>query len=348
MDGLFNEKQKTILKVCVIIAAVYLGMKYVVPIFIPFLFAGIISVLVLPAVNWLHRKLHINKSFSAACIMLSAGLILLGLIWLLFSQLLLQMENLLCCCDRYGEELKRNLSNICCEIEGIIGIDAIEIETLVIDNVTVLIESVKTEKLPKLMGNSLLLLKKTVSVFAVVIVTFISVLLIVKDYKKIQERFCDNPYCRRCCEIVKKILAAAGTYLKAQLTIMGLISLLCIITLSVMRNPYALLVGILIGLFDALPFIGTGTILVPWAVVEIFMGNYKAAVILFVLFLVCSFLRELLEPRLIGKRLGVYPIIVLASIYAGIQLFGVGGIILGPVSVLIIYELTISLTNQAK
>ena len=348
MDGLFNEKQKTILKVCVIIAAVYLGMKYVVPVFIPFLIAGILSLLLLPAVNWLHKRLRINKSFSAACLMLSAGILLLGLMWLLFGQLFLQVENLLYYCDSYGEDLKRNLSSICCEMEGLIGIDAIEIETLVIDNITILIESVKTEKLPKLMGNSLLLLKKTVSIFAMVIVTFISVLLIIKDYKKMQERFCDNPYCRKCCEIVKKILAAAGTYLKAQLTIMGLISALCVITMFFMKNPYALLIGILIGLFDALPFIGTGTILVPWAVIEVFLGSYKEAAILFILFLVCSFLREMLEPRLIGKRLGVYPIVVLTSIYVGIRLFGIGGIVLGPVSVLIIYELTISLTNQAK
>lgn len=348
MDGLFNEKQKKIWKVCLIIAAVYLGMKYAVPIFIPFLIAGIISILLLPAVNWLHKKLHINKSFSAACLMLLAGILLLGLMWLLFGQLFLQLENLLCYCDSYGESLKRNFSSICCEIEGLIGIDAIEIETLFIDNMTVLIESVKTEKLPKLMGNSLLFVKKAVSFFAVLIVTFISVLLIVKDYKKIQERFCDNPYCRKCCEIAKKIFAAAGTYLKAQLTIMGLISTLCVITMLFMKNPYALLAGILIGLFDALPFIGTGTILVPWAAIEIFMGNYKAAAILFILFLACSFLRELLEPRLIGKRLGVYPIVILISIYAGIRLFGVGGIVLGPVSVLIIYELTISLTNQPK
>ena len=61
-----------------------------------------------------------------------------------------------------------------------------------------------------------------------------------------------------------------------------------------------------------------------------------------------SFVRELLEPKLIGKRLGVYPIAVLMAIYVGIRLFGIGGIVLGPISVLIIYEWMNALTKQAK
>ena len=94
-----------------------------------------------------------------------------------------------------------------------------------------------------------------------------------------------------------------------------------------------------IGFCDALPFIGTGTIFVPWALINILLGKYKQAVWLFVYYIICSFVRELLEPKLVGKHLGVPPLAVLMSIYIGIQVYGGAGVIFGPVSALLIYEI---------
>ncbi len=343
-----NEKQKKILTAVMVITAVYLGMKYLVPIFIPFLFGGLIGVIILPAVDWLYHKLHLNRSFSAACLMLAACLLFLGLLWLLFGRLFVQMEDLVCNYLCYEEEFEKNFMGLCDSMEKLTGIDAVKIETQVVENFNCFIETVTTKKMSELMGNSMTILKKTVSCFTIIIVTFISVLLFVKDFGKMKEKCRNNKCCQVIYDIVKKVLTAAGTYLRAQLIIMSLISALCVITLYFLKNPYALLVGILIGFFDILPFIGTGTILVPWAIIELSMGHYKEAAVLLLLFAACSFVRELLEPKLIGKRLGVYPIAVLMAIYVGIRLFGIVGIVLGPVSILIIYEWMNALTKQAK
>lgn len=343
-----NEKQKKILTAVMVITAVYLGMKYLVPIFIPFLFGGLIGVIILPAVDWLYHKLHLNRSFSAACLMLAACLLFVGFLWLLFGRLFVQMEDLVCSYLCYEEELQKNFMGLCDSVEELTGIDAVKIETQAVENFHIFIETVTTEKMSNLMGNSLTILKKTVSCFTIIIVTFISVLLFVKDFGKMKEKCRNNKCCQVIYDIVKKVLTAAGTYLRAQLIIMSLISALCVTTLYFLKNPYALLVGILIGFFDILPFIGTGTILMPWAVIELTMGHYKEAAVLLLLFAACSFVRELLEPKLIGKRLGVYPIAVLMAIYVGIRLFGIGGIVLGPVSVLVIYEWMNALTKQAK
>ncbi len=233
-------------------------------------------------------------------------------------------------------------------MEKLTGVDAVKIETQVVEKFNCLVETATAEKMSELMGNSMTILKKTISCFTIIIVTFISVLLFVKDFGKMKEKCRNNKCCQVIYDIVKKVLTATGTYLRAQLIIMSFISTLCVIALYFLKNPYALLVGILIGFFDILPFIGTGTILVPWAVVEFTMGNYKEAVVLLLLFAACSFIRELLEPKLIGKRLGIYPIAVLMAIYVGIRLFGICGIVLGPVSILIIYEWMNALTKQSK
>lgn len=343
-----NEKQKKIVTAVMVITAVYLGMKYLVPIFIPFLFAGLISVIILPAVDWLYFKLHLNRSLSAASLMIAACMLFLGLFWLLCRQLFTQTEDLICRYLCYEEEIEKNFIGLCNSVERLTGIDAVKIETQVMENFYCFMEAARTEKISELMGNSMTILKKTVSSFTMIIVTFISVLLFIKDFGKMKEKYRNNKCCQVIYDIVKKVLTATGTYLRAQLIIMSLISALCVIALYLLKNPYALLVGILIGLFDILPFIGTGTILVPWAIIELTIGHYKEAVVLLLLFAACSFVRELLEPKLIGKRLGVFPIAVLMAIYVGIRLFGLGGIVLGPISVLIIYEWMNALTKQTK
>ena len=100
------------------------------------------------------------------------------------------------------------------------------------------------------------------------------------------------------------------------------------------------------GLLDVFPFVGTGIVLVPMALTQVFYGNYGRAVVCALLYVVCIFIREFLEPRLIGKKVGVPAIAVLISLYAGIQLFGVWGIVKGPLGFIIIYQTYLSLQKR--
>jgi predicted PurR-regulated permease PerM len=103
-----------------------------------------------------------------------------------------------------------------------------------------------------------------------------------------------------------------------------------------MGNDYAILLAIGIALLDAFPVLGSGMVLVPWAVLSVIGGRYYDAAIVTTLFCVVTFLREILEPRLIGKEVGIKPLYLIISVYAGIELFGIGGVILGPVSLTIL------------
>ena len=108
--------------------------------------------------------------------------------------------------------------------------------------------------------------------------------------------------------------------------------------LWVLQNSYALLVGILIGFLDALPFIGTGTILLPWAALELFRGDFFHAAAYLTFFLITNSTRDFLEPRLLGEKLGVYPIVIAVVVYVGICIFGPAGVLLGPLMLLVIRE----------
>lgn len=93
------------------------------------------------------------------------------------------------------------------------------------------------------------------------------------------------------------------------------------------------------GLLDMLPVIGTGTFLYPAAFVLFLQGKPSAALGCVVLDLVTSFTREFLEPKLLGKSLGVYPVVILAAVYLGFFIYGWPGFLLGPLSLSLVYEI---------
>lgn len=103
-----------------------------------------------------------------------------------------------------------------------------------------------------------------------------------------------------------------------------------LVGLSVLRMPYPFLLALLIAAVDFLPVLGTGTVLIPWGVVELLLGHTFSGLGLLLLYAVSAVLRELIEPHLVGRSLGLHPLLSLLSVYAGFRLFGVPGMIITP------------------
>ena len=102
---------------------------------------------------------------------------------------------------------------------------------------------------------------------------------------------------------------------------------------------YALILAIVVAIIDFLPILGTGTVLIPWSLVMIFTKNYLLGFGLLVLYATISVVRQIAEPKILGKSFGLHPIIALIGIYAGYRLFGFIGIILAPMTVALICSL---------
>lgn len=100
-------------------------------------------------------------------------------------------------------------------------------------------------------------------------------------------------------------------------------TLICVVGFWLMGNPYYLLVGIAVGILDALPVFGVGTVLIPWAILMLILGKWERAIWLFVIYVICYFLREILEAKLMSRKVGMTPFETLLSMYVGVQLFGI-------------------------
>lgn len=126
------------------------------------------------------------------------------------------------------------------------------------------------------------------------------------------------------------LAVAAKKYVRAYLALGGITFAEMFLGLTFLRVPYAFLIAWGIALIDFLPLLGTGAVLIPWAVVSFFMGDMRLGMGLLILFGVSSLVRQFTEPRLLGAELGLHPLVSLLAVYAGWKLFGVWGMMLAP------------------
>ena len=130
--------------------------------------------------------------------------------------------------------------------------------------------------------------------------------------------------------IGRRLRRLGRQYLRACLLLGLLTFCLSFIGLALMRIPYAFIIALLLAVVDLLPLLGTGVILIPWALICLLLGQVKLGIGLLILYGVTTLIRQVLEPKLIGEGLGLHPLLSLFSMYAGLRLFGVWGMILAP------------------
>ena len=137
-------------------------------------------------------------------------------------------------------------------------------------------------------------------------------------------------------------------YARSYLILAGIIFLIMLLGLSLLGVRYALLLSILLAAVDILPVLGIGVILVPWGIVTMAFGDTGLGIGLLVLFGAAEILRQVIEPKLLGAALGVHPLLSLFSLYLGARLFGLFGLILGPVIAVLLRAGFLRLTEPQK
>ncbi len=144
--------------------------------------------------------------------------------------------------------------------------------------------------------------------------------------------------------LLHRFKSAIGGYAKSQLYLSAVSFGLCALGLLILGYPRAFLWAVLIALVDALPVFGTGIILIPWGLLSFLRGDTRVGIGLLLLYGVISVTRTILEPRFLGKQIGLHPLLTLLSLYGGFRLFGVPGMVLLPIGVMMlkqVYDLSL-------
>lgn len=150
---------------------------------------------------------------------------------------------------------------------------------------------------------------------------------------------------------IKKISKLLGGYLKAQAILIGINFVLVLIGLFAfeifgLNVGYPMLMALLIAFSDALPILGSGTVMVPWAVICAMQGNLNLAIALMVLFVIISVVRQLLEPKVVSGQIGIHPIFTLIAMYTGFKAIGIMGMLLGPIIIIILKSIFETLIDK--
>lgn len=318
--------------------ALYLAFKYIFPIAAPFMLAFLIVYSCDPWLKRVQKKTHIRKE-----ILLGGGLLLLAVIvvfgvWGLLSWGTVHAADIGNGVSYMQERMDAALHEGCVFLEYHFGMDAEQAEAFIRQKMGDVTQDMRTDALPEAAKQSLGYLKEVIGAGAFLGVGFISSMLLCRDYEGIVTKIGENPAVDAVWQFVEKTVSLVGGYLKAQAVILLTISVLAAAGLLAGRVKGALLLGVLAGLLDALPFIGTGIVLLPTALWQLLEGNAAGAVTAVIVYVLCIAAREFLEPKLLGKQVSMYPVVMLLAVYAGVRVFGLTGIFLGPLYAVLLRE----------
>jgi sporulation integral membrane protein YtvI len=184
------------------------------------------------------------------------------------------------------------------------------------------------------------LLTSLPNIAALMIIVLLATFFISKDWHRIVIRYSGmfSKTILKAASLVRTDLQKAlFGYLRAQLILVSLTALVVIIGLIVLRVDYAITIGLLTGVADLMPYLGTGTVMVPWILYVFFaQGNIYLGVGLSILYGVILVVRQIMEPKVLASSVGLDPLATLIAMFVGLQLFGFAGLFIGPVTLVIL------------
>lgn len=284
----------------------FLFLKYIFPLLSPFLLAYLTVYAVYPLLYKLEVKWKIKKTITMFLVLGILVIIILSLIWVIIAISGGSVEETLPHILEWKDRLFLTSGN-----------------------------AILHDLLPEILKNTVSYIQKVFPVLAYIGIYLIATILMAKDFDGLMSKVHKIGALDSFMDIVGKILRTAGMYIKAQMILIIIIMGICIAGFYCIGITSPILLGILAGILDALPFIGTGIVLIPTSLLFFLEREIMKGVICLFIYIVCIGVRELLEPKLVGKGLGILPVILLISIFAGIKLFGVAGIVKGPLGIVL-------------
>ena len=340
--GYFTKVIKKLLILIFTLVGIYLSFKLAL-FYLPFLIGFIISLLIEPLIKFVNKKSRLTRKTSAVIVMLCIFSILIGLIAFGAITLITESSNLLQGLNVYIEKMYSQIQKYINEIE----FDNIQIPTQVIS----IVENSTNNLLDfvsKWVSNILTSIIQGITSLPIIgiyiVITILSTYFICADRMFILdqlEHHFPRIWVKKFGLHLKKLIATLGGYLKAEATLI-LISFvevlvgLYIFKLIGLNVGYPLLAALGIAFVDALPILGSGTVMIPWAIISAVNGDLKLGIALFILYVIILVVHQILEPRIVSGNIGVHPIFTLIAMYTGFRLSGVIGLIIGPIVLIIL------------
>jgi len=180
------------------------------------------------------------------------------------------------------------------------------------------------------------------SVLVTIIITMVASVFIAKDYSSIlkyTKSILDKDQIKFMVNMKNLLYKNVIKIVQGYLTLMFITFAELSVCFLILRIDYAIAVAALISLVDILPVLGTGTVILPWSIISILSGNINLGVSLIVMYIVISIVRNILEPKIIGRQMGLNPLMTLVTIFLGLKIWGIIGMFIFPILLIILNNL---------
>lgn len=328
----------------ILIAIIFLLPRALV-FFMPFVVGWIISLIAGPLVRFFEEKIKLKRKIGSAFVIIAVIALVVLLIYFVSSQLIHQLTGLLGALPDMWESMESDLEDIAKRMGEIFDRLPFAIPTNI---------SEAAEKIGEYLGDFFTRLsaptieaagnfaKFLPGFFIGLIMTLLSAYFFVAERMQINEWFRKTMPAAvqmRYQMVNASLRHSVGGYLKAQLKIEVWMYLLLLIGLGLLRVDYYALIALVIAFLDFLPFLGTGTVLIPWAIIKILAGDYGMTIGLLVIWGVGQLARQLIQPKIVGDSIGVPPLPTLFLLYIGYKVGGVLGMIIAVPLGLLVYTM---------
>ncbi len=313
--------------------------------FMPFLVAFILSLMGLPMVRFLEQKIKIRRKYGTGIIIVFVIALLVlavyGCILLLSIGLDSFFEYFPTLYENARDELNQAVASLESLLESLPFVQDVDFQSILqslSDSAGSYLADVGVPSLSSFIAEMISHLPDTI---VSVVVGLLATYYFIADHDKLKEivkRHTSDGIQKGYMQIYKHILKAVGGYFKAQIKIMVAIYVIVFIGLIILRVKYAWLIAFGIAFLDMLPIFGTGTVLIPWAIVKMFSGSYTIAVGMLILYLVTLVVHQLIQPKLVGDTVGMDTFATIFFMYVGYKLSGILGMIIAiPVGMVLVF-----------
>ena len=313
--------------------------------FAPFIAALIVAVILNPLVRWFQRRLGWSRSVLALVILLLLfGLVGAGIAYLVYAvgvelvSLAQNWDGLLVSLQGALDQMETVFSNLWAMVPPQLN----ESVNSVVDGLVAWLESAVPNLLNTMVDYTTNKAMGVPSFVVAMVIFLMASYFITADYPYLRTRVAqhmDESLLRFCNQIRVTALGAFGGYLKAEILLSVGVFFILMVGFFITRQPYGVLLALVLAVMDFIPIIGAGTVMVPWAVIALFTRDYPTAIEMMVIWGVIAMFRRVMEPKFVGDQTGLSPILSLVSIYVGMKVAGVLGMILGPTVFLVVLNL---------
>lgn len=341
-----EKKKKFIIDIiflAVVFLLVYFCITYLLKWLLPFVIGFLLALAIQKPIIWISGKTRVRRKIIAPILTTVIVLLVLFLFALLVFNTFDELATLAARLpELYSSTIPSVTDTVNGKLDGLLANLPYGMDVQIRDVLSAITTFIQSE----LMNFSSTALswianKATVlpSVLVGIVVSIVSMYFISNEYNVIKYF--------ALSQVPKKYKFAASnafnTFLKTvskMLKAYGLIMLITFVELAIgltiLRVDYSVVLALLISLVDIFPIVGTGTILIPWALIDLIMGNVWMGVGVLIIYAVILIVRNILEPRIVGRQIGMPPLVTLIAMYLGLRIFGIVGVFLFPLALIML------------